>query len=320
MAKSQYTPTDRIGVAAVDLAVTSKLNWIFREQVVVDFGVDAQIEVVDENNSPTGRLIAVQIKTGKSYLEEQNDSGIVFRGDNSHLEYWTKHSLPVIVALHDPDTHVTYWEVVNETTITRTPKAWKMTVPKSQTIDDHAAAKLSKLSVGPPEVNRLNKLRLAKPMMQEIQGGGIYYLEAEEWVNKTSGRGSVRIVDEESNESVEWRHILVGLTPYAEVFSGMFPWAEFQPDYELYADVAYDRFLEEHGIWDSEDKIFLVADEDARKEYIEDFCAPGVRPYDYNSGEVASYRLEIKLNEIGKSFLSLDTFLSGEQAIFDALG
>jgi Domain of unknown function (DUF4365) len=43
---------------------------------------------VDEQ--PTGKLIAVQIKTGPSHFAEIDDS-YIFRGKLTHLDYWTNH-------------------------------------------------------------------------------------------------------------------------------------------------------------------------------------------------------------------------------------
>jgi hypothetical protein len=48
----RYSPTERIGVNATERIVVNDLGWIFREQLVVDQGIDAHIERVD-NKEPT---------------------------------------------------------------------------------------------------------------------------------------------------------------------------------------------------------------------------------------------------------------------------
>ena len=58
--------TERIGVHKAAL-VLSEMGFIFREISNSDTGVDGQIEEVDENNNATGRIMAVQIKSGNSY-------------------------------------------------------------------------------------------------------------------------------------------------------------------------------------------------------------------------------------------------------------
>lgn len=59
------------GVAIVDEIVNLQLGWIFRREDAAgtDYGVDAQIEVVDDQGTATGHLLAAQIKTGKKYLK-----------------------------------------------------------------------------------------------------------------------------------------------------------------------------------------------------------------------------------------------------------
>ena len=59
---------ERIGVSSVE-KIINQMGMIFREQPVDDYGIDAQIEIV-ENKCATGKLIAVQIKSGNSYFKE----------------------------------------------------------------------------------------------------------------------------------------------------------------------------------------------------------------------------------------------------------
>jgi hypothetical protein len=66
--------TDREGVAIFQRIVSRDLGWIFREQTVVDQGVDGQVEVAIEGHG-TGRLIAVQIKSGSSYFKSVKGGG-----------------------------------------------------------------------------------------------------------------------------------------------------------------------------------------------------------------------------------------------------
>jgi len=52
----RFTKTERIGVNAVERIVLDDLGWIFREQLIVDLGIDAHIELVE--HEPTGKLVA----------------------------------------------------------------------------------------------------------------------------------------------------------------------------------------------------------------------------------------------------------------------
>ena len=53
--------TAQAGVHAVGLTVNAELGWIFREQPVSDYGIDAHIEVTEPDLSLKGRLLGDQI-------------------------------------------------------------------------------------------------------------------------------------------------------------------------------------------------------------------------------------------------------------------
>ena len=103
----RYNRTERLGVAAVQQITDRDLGWIFREQTTVDLGIDAHIELV-QNQKATGKLIAVQIKTGRSHFHETPEA-LVYYGDADHVKYWAGYSLPVILVAHLPDTDETFW-------------------------------------------------------------------------------------------------------------------------------------------------------------------------------------------------------------------
>lgn len=136
--------TGRIGVAGIQL-LFERLGWIFREQPTEDYGIDAHVEVV-ENNTATGKLIALQIKSGKSWFKEKTSNGFVFRGKTEHLEYWQQHSLPVIIVLYQDDEQIAYWQVVNSSNIQKTDKAWKLTIPFEQKIDAISLGRIQEFS------------------------------------------------------------------------------------------------------------------------------------------------------------------------------
>lgn len=133
MKRHHNSKIDRIGVQTVGEQF-ERAGYIFREQPISDYGIDAHIEVV-EGETVTGKLIALQIKTGSSWFKENTSQGFVFRGDNEHLEYWIEHSLPVLIILHDPQTHLSYWQSIKTEKVIPTGKGWKIIIPKNQRIN-----------------------------------------------------------------------------------------------------------------------------------------------------------------------------------------
>lgn len=72
----ETTITERTGVYHVGLEA-SRMGMIFRDISNTDLGIDGYLEVV-VNGAPIG-LIAVQIKSGPSYIESPNDRSFIFR-------------------------------------------------------------------------------------------------------------------------------------------------------------------------------------------------------------------------------------------------
>lgn len=140
---SRYSATERIGINAVEAVVVNEFRWIFREQPIADMGIDAHVELVEDGN-PTGKLMGLQIKTGRGNFHETKNA-YVYYGDDVHLDYWTNHSLPVILVGHIPDTNETLWIEVSENTIEPTKKGWKVSLPKTAALDTACRADLTKL-------------------------------------------------------------------------------------------------------------------------------------------------------------------------------
>jgi len=90
-------------------------------------------------------LVALQIKSGASWFNEQDDVGFVYRGDRGHLNYWLEHSLPVILILHNPETHQTFWQAITVSNVSLTGKAWKISVPIYQKINPGMDVDLKRL-------------------------------------------------------------------------------------------------------------------------------------------------------------------------------
>jgi hypothetical protein len=65
-----------------------------------DIGIDGFIEFV-ENEVATGQLIAVQVKSGDSYLNSKKDE-FVLSVSEKHLSYWNDFSIPVVLIFYSP--------------------------------------------------------------------------------------------------------------------------------------------------------------------------------------------------------------------------
>ena len=99
--------TERIGVNKTAL-ILSEMGLIFRETSSSDTGVDGQVEEVDENNNATGRIMAVQIKSGSSYLHE-NGNNWTFYVDEAHKNYWRLFPIPVMLLVYNSNDKNVYF-------------------------------------------------------------------------------------------------------------------------------------------------------------------------------------------------------------------
>lgn len=136
--------TGRLGVHGIATLIHKELGWIFREQHESDHGIDALVETVVAGR-PAGRLVALQIKSGRSWFKEPCQGGWVLRGPKRNLSYWLKHQLPVLVVLFDPDTTKGYWVHVSPDTATFTPRGYRIVVPASHPLDSSAKSKIEKI-------------------------------------------------------------------------------------------------------------------------------------------------------------------------------
>lgn len=305
---SERLQTDRLGVATL-ARFFSEHGWLFREQFSSDFGIDAQVEVV-KNREATGKLVAIQIKSGASYFSEETKASFVFRVDDKHIRYWVRHSLPVMVVLYNPDTDTLYWEHVSKATAKSTGSGWKIEVPKTKTLTDNSLRELERLTQPPPYIRRLNKLRLDRRWMDLVEQGETVYVEFEDWVNKTLPRFAVRIgCDSRSDvEDHLWPTAYGPGLSFEDLLSYLVPWADFAVDEE-----AYCTFMESQ--WEAD--CYGSHDKESGETYysssFEDYYKPpeGIVPVGSN-GETESYRLILSLNQVGQAFITLDEYLGDD--------
>ncbi|SEJ14285.1 protein of unknown function [Azotobacter beijerinckii] len=303
---SRYTPTERIGVNEVERISLHELGWIFREQPIEDMGIDAHLERVVEGK-PDGKLLALQIKTGISHFREKEDS-YTYYGKIVHLDYWTGHSLPVVLVAHLPEKKQTLWQIVNESTAERTSKGWKVEIPKFNVFGESSATALAKLFEGTPEQQKFRKLAIDEPLMRHIEQGGKVSLALEEWINKSLGRTPVEVyIYDKSGEEIlakEWFQYYTGFS-VAELATALFPWCHPVIDEDF-----YDENRDDYGEEDWREALMRAIDEDNGISYTEDPDA--IYPYTEAAGEVEYYRLELKLNELGKAFLVVSDYIVGK--------
>ena len=308
---SEKTKTDRLGVSRLEFYF-SENGWLFREQSLHDHGIDAQVEIV-EDGRPTGELIAIQIKSGSSYFSEQTKSDVVYRADDAHIQYWSRHALPVIIVLYDPEADALLWERVTDETIINTGKGWKINVPKSQVLVAESLAAIKSLTQPPPYIRRLNKLRLDKRWIDLIANGEIVYIEYEDWINKSLPRFQFTIGcdSREDIENESWPMTYMPWVSMEDAIAHVVPWASVDMDMEAHAEYMETVWAEECYSWHDKETDTTYYSETFEEWYR---ASEGIVPVDAN-GETETYRLVLSLNEIGNAFVELDEYLLAEDYV-----
>ncbi|WP_068875121.1 MULTISPECIES: DUF4365 domain-containing protein [unclassified Phenylobacterium] len=223
--------TNRLGVHAVGL-LFEKLGWIFREQTTSDYGVDAIAEQRAYDGTGAGKLIALQIKTGASYFRRRG-ADYVYYGEARHLDYWTNHSLPVLLVLHDPDTGLTLWQwVARHLTEEAEDGRWSMTIPARQTLDAQSAYLIA--SGVASDLGSLRRARLALDLehIRLLAGQDTVYMRVDEYVNKTLNmRGAEFTFSDEPDGECDL-HLMVSLpAPSIDYYMAVeFPWLYWETE------------------------------------------------------------------------------------------
>lgn len=306
--------TERIGISHCN-KIAEMNKWLFREQPIDDIGIDAHMEFIDSSGKPK-QLLALQIKSGANWFQEERDGYVVFRDINERqYNYWTMNSLPCIVVLYNPNDDMCIWQSLTNKTIERTKggrgKGFFVKVPLSQVfLDSKSNEKLLAVTNLPEHILNYNFLLSQKKFMQIIQNGGEVKLHSSEWINKSSGKGDTELIVDDGRSVVKYSYpYWFPFTPYDKVFPQLFPWAEFSADEEFFEEDDKSRWRDLDCYEDKEDgKMYVMGEtfEEFRKKL------NPMRSKNH-AGEVAEYMLILSLNSLGKSFLAVDEFVSQNQ-------
>lgn len=112
----KWTKSQQTAIAGVTFVeeVVNKHGSIFRPvHQETDIGIDGYIELVKTENV-SGHLIAVQIKSGDSYLSKKNRDEFVIPIDQRHLDYWNRYMLPVVIVCFSPKKKLGAWVSVRD--------------------------------------------------------------------------------------------------------------------------------------------------------------------------------------------------------------
>lgn len=103
---------EKEGVNAIASTV-NKMGCTWRPTPNDDYGIDGEIEI-NKEGAPTGKIIKVQSKYGKSYIKNLTSTKFDFYADYDDLNYWLNCNVPVILIVGDFKQKIFHWIDIQE--------------------------------------------------------------------------------------------------------------------------------------------------------------------------------------------------------------
>ena len=163
-----------------------------------------------KNSAPmdTERAYLLDYRSSPEFWFKRHGDDYVYYGEARHREYWTTHSLPVFIILHNPETKLTLFQKV-EPHLIRDGKdgAWSIIIPAANVLDA-AHERYFLEGIATHEVSlRRHRLALDSSLIEQFDEQADVYLRIEEWHNKTLNFRGVEVVfneDPEAEADLEW--------------------------------------------------------------------------------------------------------------------
>ncbi len=84
-------------------------NWVVRDITERDYGIDYYVEIVDENDELTGKLVSIQLKSRQSVSWTQKNTYAISDIKLTTTNLWYDFAVPVFVFLADLDAKELYY-------------------------------------------------------------------------------------------------------------------------------------------------------------------------------------------------------------------
>jgi len=327
--KVSKTNISELGVSIVKTIVNEKisqngLGCLFRELRTADFGIDGQIEIV-ENDQATGKIISVQIKSGNSYFKNNHSESWSVYIPKKTVNYWISHSVPVLLILVDTDSKKCYWTRADLETHDKEKSSYRIKVPKKQILDSSSYKKIKFISENTTEAGRkLAKLEADFPLIKSISNGSEIVVDIGHWQNKLSGRSDIVIgygLDDPYKGNPRGMEPITSFTTLGgsgtiEFVERLFPWSKANVDIEFIEsieDELYDEYLSETGSYDKEQDKYIDIMDNFSEWFSAKIDPEYLEPYALSFGEVGFYRFKLELNELGISYLKVHKYLNNQE-------
>ena len=272
---------NRAGIYSVNRISDGLTEFIFRRQLSGTTGIDGHIEV-NRPSYKSSRIMGVKVFS----VDEDNPKDLyVCSGSKDQLIYWFQHSIPILIMAYDSSIGKVFWEHLREDNIILSGTGWSINVPKTQEFNEEAVRDIYEIPSYSPNLSRL---AIDRPWMDIIESGDCrLFIIAEENINRPTGKGMLKIsitdLEGEVQNIYDWPFFIYPDLPFAYRFNELFPWADIIADNDSF-DINGSSETDYNGA----------------------LC--NIRPWIVEAGEIAHFRLEMRLSELGKSYLCADRY------------
>ena len=270
-------PIKRLGIYTADRLTAAMGGLIFRSQLEGSTGLNAHLEILSEDNPSSNKIVGLKIFTSDEAVSSAR--GYTCSGDAGTAAFWFQHSLPVVVMVYEQDKKKILWEVVTADKLEAVGKGWEILIPfENEYGTEEAKTQISELTCSSPYLARL---ALDKAWIELINEGREVFLELDEWINRPSAEGILRLcVEGQGGGIYQWPFQTSPDMPHVFRLPSLFPWAALSVD---------ENFYRAQNLHDPEQNLLV--------------------PYTVDAGEIARFRFKISLNELGRAFLLTEPFI-----------
>jgi hypothetical protein len=274
--------SNRAGIYSVNRISDSLTEFIFRQQIAGTTGIDGHIEV-NRPSYKSSRILGVKVFS----VDEDNPKDVyICSGSKDNIIYWFQHSIPMLIMAYDNSIGKVFWEHLREDNIILSESGWSINIPKTQEFNEEAVRAIYEIPSYSPNLSRL---AVDRPWMDIIESGEYrIFIIAEENINCPTGKGMLKIsitnLEGEVQQIYNWPFFIYPDMPFAYRFNELFPWADIRVDNDS-LDVSLDSATNDDGL----------------------LCS--IRPWLVEAGDIAHFRLEVRLSSLGKSYLCADRYM-----------
>ncbi|TWC81427.1 uncharacterized protein DUF4365 [Rhizobium sp. SJZ105] len=212
----------RVGLSYVETFFLEK-GLILRRQPESDRGVDATVEIHEKGKI---KLIALQIKTGKSYFEKHGHD-YIYRGSHKHYSYWNNYPIPVFLVLVHPETKLMVFQHVEEHLCTLTQTGFTIKIPSANTLDDDGLRIFKDIRATDDESVLRAAFASDEGLMERVRDKTVFF-RWEEWINKHVNFRTLKIyVDDYDTDPEEIHEYFYRAVDLQDAMRILFPWATY---------------------------------------------------------------------------------------------